>query len=166
MTHPGLICDHMLERLARWLRMAGYDTILPGEMDDDGIHELSRTTGRVLLTRDKDLSNRKGIITLRIHSDDLDQQLAELLKAIPPSERDLTRCPLCNGGLALVDAMDVGTDIPAAVRLSHNEFYRCHSCGKTYWSGSHWERIVSKLRSAGIHPTLPTGPQGKSNKGP
>ncbi len=166
MTHPGLICDHMLERLARWLRMAGFDTIVPGEMDDDGIYELSRTTGRVLLTRDRDLSNRKGIRTLRIHSDDLDQQLAELSKAIPPFESDLTRCPMCNGVLEFLDAKDVEGDIPATVRLIHSEFYRCRSCGKTYWSGSHWERIVTRLRSAGIQPTLPSGPQVKSNQGP
>jgi uncharacterized protein len=165
MKRPELICDHMLERLARWLRMAGYDTLLPGNLDDKGIFEMARTTGRVLITRDKDLSNRKGIRSLRIKSDSLDDQFKEFLAVFPCTEGAQTRCPVCNGGLEVVERERTSPDVPSKVLLYHEEFFRCQSCGKSFWRGTHWDRIESRLTAAGIHPFLPTRPQGKSNQG-
>mgnify|MGYP001768620557 CR=1 FL=1 len=48
----SLICDQMLVKLARGLRIAGYDTLTPMSLDDEGIYKLARDTQRVLVTRD------------------------------------------------------------------------------------------------------------------
>jgi hypothetical protein len=165
MDGRNFICDHMLGRMARWLRMAGYDTLLMGPMDDKGIYGLAKYTGRVLLTSDKDLASRRGIATLRIISDSLDEQMREFIAAFPRTHGLTTRCPACNGILEVHGMDEAGESIPPNVRLMHEVFYRCISCGKEYWSGTHWEGIVNRLTRIGAPPELPARPQVKSNPG-
>jgi hypothetical protein len=145
--------------------MAGYDTIVPIDDDDNAIYGIAKSTGRLLLTRDKDLSNRKGISSLRVHSDDIEGQLLEFIKDYHASEdRGTTRCPLCNGVLEAIPRDDVVGLVPLKVQTMHDNFYRCGSCEKIYWSGTHWDRIVQGLSSVGLAPVLPDGPEDKSKR--
>ena len=162
----GFICDHMLLKLARWLRMAGFDTMVPEDPDDDEMARLALDTGRTLLTRDKDLSNRKGINALRIVTDDMEGQLSELqgiLSSIGTART--SRCPLCNEVLVYSDPGSASLDgtVPASVLETQEVFFRCPGCSKIYWKGTHWTRIERVLRSKGLDPILPRPPpQAKS----
>lgn len=156
----GYICDHMLLKMARWLRIMGRDVLVPAPMDDGSIFELARSTGRVLLTRDKDLSGKRGIRSMRIMSGKITEQLREFLEEFPPDDmgRSKSRCPLCNGPLRRTKADEIPKEgvnkIPDGVLERHSVFYICF-CNKLYWEGSHWSRIKDLLDGLGVIPDLP-----------
>ncbi len=140
-----LLCDHMLGTLAKWLRLMGFDTEYPGPLDDTELLAMARQEGRVLLTRDKELASRSPE-AIRVRSDDLDEQIREVasrlgLRVVDP----LSRCSLCNAVLAAASPRDVGGLVPEGVLARHDTFWRCPSCGKVYWQGSHWDRMVERL---------------------
>ncbi len=149
-----LLCDHMLGSLARWLRLMGYDTEYPGPGPDRELIERARYEGRILLTRDKELSARvPGAVLVR--SDDLEEQISEVaavlrLRLVDP----LSRCSLCNAILVPVPLDDVKNLVPEGVRSRHHEFWRCPSCKRVYWQGSHWDKMVERLN----HLDLPRAP--------
>lgn len=153
------VCDEMLQKLARWLRIAGFDVLSPGGLQDAELADIAEEEERVLLTRDKDLARRKGPHTLRIISEDLEEQLDEVFSAYSPEvfPPGNSRCPMCNGKLDVVerekiDDLTVSDQIPAKVARYHDHFYRCRECGKIYWIGKHWERIDELLSRFGINP--------------
>jgi len=153
---PAFICDLMLQKMCRWMRMAGFDVLSPKELDDDGLVELCIRTDRFLLTRDKELSDRKMIRALRIGSEDVDGQLKELTLAFPELQgrSRASRCPLCNQTLTIVDRKDLKDvpdhNIPEKVLQYQRTFYLCRNCAKTYWKGTHWVRIEDRLKAHGL----------------
>lgn len=146
---PRFLCDHMLGSLARWLRFIGYDTLIPEAMGDTAILGLARDDGRILLTRDKELASRAGALGHLVRSDGLDDQLADIRKAFGldlSGERLLSRCSLCNAVLARIDREAAErAGVPAAVGRRHDRFWRCPGCGRVYWPGSHYERIMGRI---------------------
>lgn len=140
-----LLCDHMLGSLARWLRFMGYDTAYPEAVGDRELLMFARAEERVLLTRDKELAARApGAI--RIRSDVLEEQVREVaaglaLRLVDP----LSRCSLCNTPLVAATPEEVQDLVPPGVRAKHAEFWRCPGCGKTYWRGTHWDKMVERL---------------------
>ncbi|MFO8051622.1 MAG: Mut7-C RNAse domain-containing protein [Thermoplasmatota archaeon] len=163
MDSKGLICDEMLKKLTRWLRIAGYDVLSPSAKDDRELARLAMDTDRILITRDKDLSNMRGPITLKIISDDIDEQLEEIGSNLASSiNRSFSRCPLCNGRLVPVQRNDLpdrcSKKIPPKVLHHFRRFYICTECGKIYWRGSHWNNILKRLKDHGFEPILPGRP--------
>ncbi len=138
------LADAMLGKLARWLRILGYDTTYYPSLSDDEIEVRLREEGRVLITRDvrlHGLVSRQGLRSILIRQDDLDGMLLELstfLADITPG----SRCPSCNG--LLVEA-----DCPERCH-KHLQCWRCPSCGKLYWHGAHWKGIRRTLVLAGL----------------
>lgn len=135
----------MLGTLAKWLRFMGYDTAYPGPLDDTELLALAQREGRVLLTRDKELAGRSAR-ALRVHSDDLEEQIREVasaldLKLIEP----LSRCSLCNTPLVAARLEEVGDLVPEGVRARHASFWQCPTCHRVYWQGSHWDKMVQRL---------------------
>lgn len=148
-----LLCDHMLGSLARWLRFMGYDTAYPAPLDDTALIAVARTEGRTLVTRDKELAARYPD-AVRIESDELEQQIRELAAVLPLRLVDpLSRCSICNAVLQAVSAPEVREIVPEGVLSRHQEFWRCPSCGRVYWQGSHWDKMVERLNSL----RLPSG---------
>lgn len=140
-----LLCDHMLGSLARWLRFMGYDTVYPEPTSDRELVDLARREARILLTRDKELSKRvEGAVQIR--SDDLEEQIREVAAALPLRLVDpLSRCSLCNAILEAAAPESVKDLVPEGVRSRHHEFWRCPSCGRVYWQGTHWDKMVERL---------------------
>lgn len=157
------ICDEMLKRLARWLRIMGHDVIDPDVDSDRELIDLAISDNRTILTRDKNLSNSRYVEALRILSDDLDNQLEEVLRAFPLEvfPPGPTRCPSCNGLLEGLhtNLLDEGwarqRSIPRDVISLYDTIYICTSCDKVYWTGSHWEDITARLDRFGLIPMLP-----------
>jgi hypothetical protein len=143
------LCDNMLGSLARWLRFLGYDTLYPGAMGDTDLLKLAREDGRLLLTRDKELASRAGGLGHLVQSDVLDEQLADIRKAYGldlTGENLLSRCSLCNAVLVSIDRDEAGkAGVPEPIAQRHRRFWRCPGCGRLYWPGSHYERIMGKI---------------------
>jgi uncharacterized protein with PIN domain len=132
----------MLGRLARWLRLIGYDTIYARDESDHQITARARAEGRLVLTRDRELARRRGIRCLLIEHQDLEGQLEEVRRALGPPPVDLApRCPACNARLRTMADDDVRRRVPPYVYRTHERFRYCAQCDQVYWRGSHWEDV-------------------------
>ncbi len=136
----------MLGTLARWLRLLGYDTAYPEALHDDELATLAEREERVLLTRDKDLAARSHVSALCVVSDDLDAQIRQVLTELAPEAGEpMSRCSVCNGVLTEASKEAAKQAVPEGVWERHERFWRCPSCGKHYWRGTHWERMRPKI---------------------
>jgi uncharacterized protein with PIN domain len=136
----------MLGRLSKWLRLLGYDTCYENEATDHELARRARAEGRVLLTRDRELADRRGLETLLIRSDQLEEQVEEVRDALgPPPDPSLSRCSVCNALLEAVPREDVADRVPPFVLNTHSEFRRCTGCDRVYWSGSHVDAMDEEL---------------------
>jgi hypothetical protein len=148
--------DSMLGRLARWLRLSGYDvTYLSEASDDEELLDLATADRRVLLTRDAALyrsARKRGIRAVFVESCDLVEQLKQLIGALGVHLYDMpffSRCPVCNGKIKGAEKRELKGELPENVLVEDREFWRCTDCGKIYWEGRHWEnirRIIEEVR--------------------
>jgi len=133
----------MLGKLARWLRILGYDAIYARGGDRDIVAEANRE-GRILLTRDKELAS-KGFL---IKTFSVEDQLKELLDAgliEIREEKMMTRCPLCNSLLKPIEKESVRGKVPEKSFESSDSFWYCDQCKKYYWIGKHWIDIKKRI---------------------
>jgi len=149
---PRFLADVMLGRLARWLRVAGYDTLyLPPTTPDAAIVARAESEGRVLLTRDRHLLRElRPELALAVTSDVPLEQVAQVVRSFdlaPPREL-FTRCLLCNTFLEIVAADEARPLLPAAARELSGPVRRCPTCGRVYWRGSHARRMQAALAAA------------------
>jgi len=147
LTPPLFAADVMLGRLARWLRLLGFDTFYDNHAGDDFLAGLVRREGRILLTRDHPLhwSLPAGASYL-VEADRHPAQLAEVARALALDRFDLPpRCSRCNGSLVETSLARVEYLVPPFVRATQRRFCQCTACGKVYWAGSHAPRIADRL---------------------
>lgn len=147
---PRFIADSMLGTLAKWLRLLGYDTVYPPvSRDDDELVRMAHTEGRILLTRDRGIALRKSsrdVCIVVIKSDKLMDQIRETFSALnidkPYDPKNfLTRCSVCNTELRRTDREEAAKSVPCVVLERHERFWKCDSCGRFYWEGTHWKRM-------------------------
>lgn len=144
------IADAMLGRLAKWLRILGFDVLYDPALEDRQIIRIARDQERTILTRDtRMLQNRSIGSIIFIKSDDVFQQLPELKEKVNFSATDrAVRCVVCNGRLHAVSEKGELKDlIPEYVYYNFEEFMKCSGCCRIYWKGSHYEKIRERLRN-------------------
>ena len=149
---PTFFADAMLGRLARWLRMLGYDTAYDKAISDESLIARVLIEQRWLLTRDRYLVQRKvlrGCHTL-IVSDHLQDQLrqlqSELHLDLDLSDSTASRCAACNVLLRPIPHEEAAHAVPAYVASLHPQFVQCSSCGRIYWPGTHWTHMLARLQ--------------------
>jgi uncharacterized protein len=138
--------DVNLGRLARLLRLLGFDVWWSNDTDDKTLAEISLGEHRILLTRDRALLKRRAITHgLFVHSQDPEEQTLEVLRRLDLRQRlaPLTRCLRCNGKLAAVAKDEVIDHLEPLTRRHYQEFSRCTDCGRIYWAGSHYAKLLS-----------------------
>jgi uncharacterized protein with PIN domain len=141
-----LLADGMLGRLAKWLRLMGYDTAYDNAATDPELAHRARAEGRVLLTRDHELATRRGLRTLLIQSEILEEQMQEVRDALgPPPHPPLSRCAVCNTALEPVSPDEIADRVPPFVLRTQSEFHHCPGCGRVYWPGSHVQMMQKQL---------------------
>jgi uncharacterized protein len=143
---PKFLADTMLGRLAKWLRLLGYDTAYNPELDDGALARIARTENRVLLTRDVELSRRRGVLFELIESDEVAAQCEQVFKQFGLHTADaFSRCAECNVPLDEVSRESVRADVPAYVFQTQTRFRRCPRCRRVYWRGTHWARMIARM---------------------
>ncbi len=151
---PPMIADAMLGALARWLRVLGLDVAYDPALDDPELVERAVAEGRVILTRDRRLVERRLARNhLLIRSDAVDEQVRQVLEDLgirPDPGRLLGRCLRCNALTEPMTAEDARAVVPPWVARTQDEYRACPVCGRIYWSGSHAERMRKKLERMGI----------------
>lgn len=136
------IADAMLGRLARWLRLLGFDTYYVPDIDDAELLRQARKEGRFILTRDSHFRRKDITDCLFIESDDVMEQVEQVLGELRLSPPPGGRCANCNGLLEEVPDKDaVREAVPEYVFHAHNRFERCTRCGNVYWEGTQYRRI-------------------------
>lgn len=148
------LLDGMLGRLARWLRLLGYDAAFEPDLKDIQLVRRARAEGRILLTRDRELARRRGVRAILIRSDHLEGQLAQLQRETNLAAEGRTpRCPVCNEPLEPMPRDQVWGLVPPYVFVHHTRFELCPSCERVYWPGTHWEDVQERLEEAGLGPS-------------
>ena len=150
------VLDRHLGKLAAWLRLAGFDTVVRDE--DADVANTSAREGRVALTRDVGLLKRSVVRDgYWVRHTNPELQVAEVLARfdlvalIDP----FTRCLRCNTPLVSIPADAVGEEVSLRARTGFEEFHRCPGCQRTYWQGSHYRRLTAliervRLRAASL----------------
>ncbi len=143
------VVDAMLGRLARWLRIMGFDVLYPKDLDDDELVELANKEERTLLTKDAHLLREKRVNGYLVRGRAWEDQLREVLDEFHLHDfaQPFSRCPECNELLEDIPKERVANRVPEHVYRVQQEFYRCPSCRRIYWNGSHVERMTEKLHA-------------------
>jgi len=150
---PRFVADVHLGKLARHLRMAGFDTLWTNAWDDDRIVHESLAGRRTILTRDKAMLRRREVERgYFVRATESEAQLAEVVRALQLERlvAAFTRCRECNALLEPVEKAQVMDVLPERVRGSYETFKRCPGCGRVYWEGTHFARmrgIFDRLRA-------------------
>jgi uncharacterized protein with PIN domain len=140
------LADNMLGRLATWLRLLGYDTAYLPEADDHALVRIARAEDRVLLTRDVELTRRRGIHHILIESEKVNEQLQQVFHALNLTAREaFSRCAECNTLLDPASKETVRDGLPPYVFQTQERFLRCPYCHRVYWRGTHWARMVAQI---------------------
>lgn len=145
------IADVMLGKLARLLRMAGFDTLYFGGITDRDLVEKARSEERILLTRDHQLlKNYKIERGLFIISDVPDEQLREVILALDLSFQEnkfLSICLICNQPVKAARREEIKANVPVRIYEAHENFFKCLKCGRVYWHGSHYNNMKKRLKN-------------------
>jgi hypothetical protein len=140
--------DRMLGRLARLLRLLGYDTLYSPAVTAAELLEQAVRDGRVVLSRGN-VARRFGAshFIFSVANEHPEEQLREVVEHFRLETRSglWTRCTLCNSLIEPVEKAVVADRIPPRAFEAYADFYRCSSCGHLYWQGTHVERMLKKL---------------------
>jgi len=139
----AFIADAMLGRLAKSLRLLGYDTAYSPDIEDSELKLRAMRDGRALLTRDHELKETSlPVRVLLVESDHLEEQLVQVVDefGLRPGPALFTRCLICNVRVEDVQPDAVRDRVPPYVFRTQSRFARCPSCGRVYWAATHVER--------------------------
>jgi hypothetical protein len=148
---PRFVLDGHIGRLARYLRMLGFDARYDRHATDDELARISADEGRILLTRDRGLLKRSIVRHgYLVRDDDPRRQLDEVAAryGLIPLAAPFSRCVRCNGLLEQVDRAAVAERLAGEPRTLRyfDSFGLCVDCGGIYWQGSHFERMSRLVR--------------------
>ena len=148
---PRFLADANVGRLARWLRAYGYDAAYAAHVDDSQLIGRALAEGRVLLTRDSGLMQRRVVArgslpAVLLRSDRVDDQLRQVVGELElAGDRALSRCLECNVELEPRPKAEVSERLPPHVRAIQVRFSECPRCGRVYWPGTHWQRMRERM---------------------
>jgi uncharacterized protein len=142
--------DRMLGRLAKMLRLLGYDTLYSPNVTTAALHEIAERGERVVLTRGTVEKRFPRVAdAFRVDSEHAPEQLREVVERfrLDTCAGLWTRCTLCNAIIERVDKAAIQGIVAPRVFQIYDEFFRCSGCGHVYWCGSHVERILRNLET-------------------
>ena len=143
------LADRMLGKLAKGLRMLGYDTVYYRGENAYPLIKLAREEDRVILTRNtKLIPKRPEDRIIRIGEDKPLLQLRELIqkKVISLNEENLlSRCLLCNIPIEKIRREEAEGKVPDFIYYQEKKFFQCPTCQRIYWQGSHIENMKKKV---------------------
>jgi uncharacterized protein with PIN domain len=143
------LCDAMLGGLARWLRAAGYDTLLAeGLWPDRDLVDRCARDDRILLTKDRRLVliAREAVPVLLLASRNIDGDARELREVLGVDwqHAPFTRCLVDNPLLTAAEPGDAER-VPPTSRSLASPLRLCPTCARLYWPGGHVRRMQRRL---------------------
>jgi uncharacterized protein with PIN domain len=160
LRRPRFVLDTHLGRLARYLRLLGFDCLYRNDSHDDELARLSSEQQRTLLTRDRILLQRR-IITRGyfVRAVQPRQQAVEVLRRFDLSGdlHPLSRCIRCNGLLEDTEKDAIRARLEPKTRRYYRRFRICPDCGQIYWRGSHFGKMTRLIESLTTDAKTPAG---------
>jgi len=147
---PKFVADVHLGRLTRYLRMMGFDVSYKNNFDDDEIVRVSLKEKRAILTKDRGILKRRDVTHgFWIRSTKVEEQAKEVLSRFDLKKeiKEFSRCIECNDSLKSIKKETIIKQLPPKVAAAQNEFYKCPSCNKIYWKGTHYQQMLSFIKS-------------------
>ncbi|KPK83689.1 MAG: twitching motility protein PilT [Bacteroides sp. SM23_62_1] len=144
LRNPKFILDVHLGRLARYLRAMGFDTLYRNDYTDNDLVNISLREKRIILTRDKGILMRNAVERgYWIRNIDVKEQALEITRRFDLYNliSPFKRCMECNGLIRSVSKESVMKHLQFKTKEYYDHFFRCTSCEKIYWKGSHYERM-------------------------
>ncbi len=146
------IVDNNVGKLAKWLRIMGYDALLFTEEDDGKMIKVALAQNRVILTKDTQIMRRRLVTSGRlkailIEDDEPKAQLRQIADALDLDYqvRPFSICLECNQSLVERDKDEVRDLVPPYVFETQSLYMECPSCHRIYWRGTHWQAMSREL---------------------
>jgi len=139
-----------LGKLAKYLRMLGFDTLYRSDIGDDEIILVASKEKRIILTRDKPLLRSKEISHgYFVRSIEKHEQLKEVVNKfdLKSQFKSFTRCMTCNTSLVKADKEEIRNKVEEDIFRIFNAFFYCEHCDKVFWKGSHFKRMEAYIRN-------------------
>ena len=144
-----LIADRTLGKLARKLRILGYDTLYWRGGNLAGAMEAARSERRVLLTRSRKVREKpEDLEVMIVEANDPREQLQEVVKKLHLQMEDtrfFRRCLLCNEELLPIGKEEAEGRVPDFILQSYTVFHGCPRCRRIYWPGTHYVRMKQEM---------------------
>ncbi len=139
-------------KLAKWLRIMGYDTLFFNSSDDSRMIATALAEGRVMLTKDAQIIKRRVVTSGRlkavlIKGDEPEQQMHQVIDTLKLDcqFRPFTLCLECNQPLLERSKQQVKDLVPHYVFQTQSQYMECPACHRIYWRGTHWQAMTKKL---------------------
>ncbi|MGD1119774.1 MAG: Mut7-C RNAse domain-containing protein [Dehalococcoidales bacterium] len=146
------IVDENVGKLARWLRMMGFDSVFFTGEDDAQMVRQALAENRILLTRDTGIIKRRAVSSGRLKAilfttEEPEEQMRQLMAQLDISQlaHPFTICMECNQPLAEVTPADVKDRVPPYVYKTQTRYVACPACRRVYWRGTHWAAMLHRL---------------------
>jgi len=142
------IVDVNVGKLAKWLRILGFDTLFINPIDDGDLVDIALREGRVVLTKDTHIAERRLVTSgqvrvLEVEGERVAEQLRFVVDALGLRDRfrPFSRCLEDNLSLQPIERELVRGRVPPYVFRTQERFMVCPRCGRIYWPGTHWQRM-------------------------
>ena len=139
-------------KLAKWLRIMGYDTLFFNGSDDSGMIAIALAEDRVILTRDTQIMKRRVVTrgqlkAILIQSDEPERQMRQVIDSLNLDWqfKPFTICLECNQPLVERSKQQVSNLVPPYVFQTQSQYMECPACHRIYWRGTHWQAMTKKL---------------------
>lgn len=149
---PKFIVDINAGKLAKWLRIIGYDAQLFTGEDDGKMVKIAATENRIILTKDSQIMKRRLVTSgklkaILIEGDELKAQLQQIARALNLDYqfRPFSVCLECNQTLIARRKEEVRNLVPPHVLKTQSHYMECPSCHRIFWRGTHWQAMSREL---------------------
>ncbi len=141
------IADCHLGKLAKYLRLMGFDTLFFPHIEDSELIDIANREKRTILTRDRELSQRKNVPVFFLDPINTREQLKILIKHYNLKEHPapFSRCIVCNTLLQVIEKEKIIDRIPEKVKKYFDYFEYCPTCDRIYWQGDHYRHMMAFL---------------------
>jgi uncharacterized protein with PIN domain len=151
-TKPKFIADENVGKLAKLLRLLGYDTVFFTGKTDTQMVNIALVENRTILTRDTHILKRRLVTSgkveaVLIKADNIEEQIKQVVDDLNLHNRikPFTLCLECNQPLVMRIKEEVKDRVPPYVWQTQKEYVECPQCHRIYWKGTHWEAMTKRL---------------------
>ena len=151
---PRFVVDTNLGKLARWLRLLGFDTCWRNDYADSEVVRVGVEKRRIILTRDRRLLFHKVIMHgFWVRAVIPGEQVQEVVQRLGLADHvhPFHRCLECNGLIQPVEKSVIVNQLEPLTRKYYEEFYQCRQCRQIYWKGSHYSNLIQRLEQLEPH---------------